>query len=162
MKKLFISITVLLAIFFPYKLMSRQQNPIKVGYCQTMSKYIALIESEHKKFLYESASEVLKALNNKEIDIALIGRKARPEEINNDIKSLQVFNDATTLIKEINNNTEPILIPWKEIDYNKQELVVLTYKNGEKIENHRSPFIYSLNTLESSLINQLILKIKGS
>ncbi len=63
-----------------------QDERLKLGYCPTMNDDAVLIEAmnpEVELIEYRSASEVLAHLNSKDIDFALIGRKAKTDELDN-------------------------------------------------------------------------------
>ena len=64
----------------------QQDERLKLGYCPTMNDDAELIKAmnpEVELIEYRSASEVLAHLNSKDIDLALIGRKAKTDELNN-------------------------------------------------------------------------------
>lgn len=62
----------------------KAQNPqLVVGYCPTMSIYASQLDAESYKFvLLPSSAAVLEKLSNQEIDLALIGRRAKSFEKN--------------------------------------------------------------------------------
>ncbi len=66
----------------------QDEQKIKLGYCQTMeSEAIELAkDNDYELVKHGSASEVLFALSNEEIDKGLIGRKAKLNEISKNIK----------------------------------------------------------------------------
>ncbi|MEX0920789.1 MAG: hypothetical protein WDZ62_00820 [Candidatus Pacearchaeota archaeon] len=72
---------------------------IKLGYCPTMQEDTEiLVEKENYKLIrFNSASEVLLALNNGEIDKGLIGRKAKGFELSKDIKET-ILESGYTLV----------------------------------------------------------------
>ena len=96
---LFLIIKPLLTTYFIYEDNSEKRLEIKLGYCPTMyenAKQIA--ESNNYKLIgFDSASEVLSALKNKQINKALIGRKAYSYEINSEIKE-NVLESGFTLV----------------------------------------------------------------
>ncbi len=63
---------------------TKENETVIIGYCPTMSGYANLIASQNKNvdiLEFGSASIVMSKLNSKEVDIALIGRKARIDEL---------------------------------------------------------------------------------
>jgi hypothetical protein len=74
---------------------------LTVGYCPTM-KTEALNYASDNNYLsveYDSANNVLYALNKNEINFALIGRKAKSSEINSNIQE-KVLKSGLTLINK--------------------------------------------------------------
>lgn len=74
-------------------------NKTKIGYCPTMhERAISLSEKNNYEAVpFSSASEVLYALKNKGLDKALIGRKAKTNEITENTKE-KVLESGYTLV----------------------------------------------------------------
>ncbi len=75
---------------------------IKLGYCPTMQEDAEkLSEKENYQLIkFGSASEVLNALNNNQINKALIGRKAKNYEISKEIKETTLKSGHTLVFKQ--------------------------------------------------------------
>jgi hypothetical protein len=158
----------------------------RLGYCPIMKTELNKLNiSELELFEFNNSQEVLKALQNKKIDIAVIGRKARREEITEQIRYLQLRPEDVTLVslryaqmtlenleninihtwlntdelgllfsnlnviayetsKEASSNglNEAVLINWRDVDYEKHELLVALDNGGNKLEYFRSPHVY--------------------
>ncbi len=115
----------------------QNEQKIKLGYCPTMKeKAISLSEKENYKLIrLGSASEVLSALNNHQIDKALIGRKAKKYEISKDVKET-ILESGYTLVS---NNKK--FIDYSQLPY----LEIYTYLSEDIAENlisHNSKIIY--------------------
>jgi hypothetical protein len=144
----------------PLLIMSLRLNSaeIKIGYCPTMLSYVAALQSEELVDLvaYDSSQEALQSLQSRKVDLIVIGRKAKSQEITNNIFSRQIDLTATTLVKTINKNeNEAFLILWQDLDYENVELIVITDELGNKLAEHRSPFLYYSNQLDLSQVEKI-------
>ncbi len=75
------------------------ESQVQVAYCPTMQPIVDKLNStkEVKFNLVGSAQEALQLLRLNKVDTAIIGRKARPQEIQNSTQKLQADSTATTL-----------------------------------------------------------------
>lgn len=140
------------------------ETKIKVGYCPTMLPYVAELQSDGlvKLIAYDSSQEALQGLQNKKVDLVVIGRKAKNQEIITNVSFNQLDERATTLVKTISQNeNETYLIPWRELDYGRVELVVVTDELGNKLAEHRTPFLYYLNHLDSRKVEKVSTLLQG-
>jgi cytochrome c-type biogenesis protein len=139
-----------------------QTTSPKLGYCPTMAPYANHLKTQLPVTLIEfSTSEaVLKNLNQDVVDLALIGRKAKPNEDTSGLQSVQIDLSATTLVKDKKSNSSPYLIPWVKIDYQSVDLVVITDNNGRKDPAYRSPFIYGSRNIDPAALAQTVDLIK--
>ncbi len=67
-----------------FLLNTKENETLRLGYCPTMEKYANSIDSQNKNvdlLKFGDASTVMSKLNSKQIDVALIGRKAREDEL---------------------------------------------------------------------------------
>jgi hypothetical protein len=117
-----------------------------VGYCPTMKNDAFEFKNENKNSIlveYQNASDVLTALNNKKIDLAIIGRKAKKSEINSNIKEemkkssfILVFNKKV-LIQT--NDLNQLTIHTHHLDFPKEyfslDKVVINSNLDETISN---------------------------
>lgn len=74
--------------------------PVMIGYCPTMRPYVELLLQSHDALIiiqYDSAAQVMQALNSGIIHGAIIGRVAREDEINEGISLIRLA-DGYTLI----------------------------------------------------------------
>lgn len=130
-----------------------------------MLPYISALCSEPsaKIVSYESGQEALQALQDTQVELVVIGRKAKSQEISSKILSTQLDENATTLVKSINSDEkEEYVLPWKDLDYEKVELVVLTDELGNKVAEHRTPFLYYSNQLDENQLEEILTQIKES
>ena len=88
---------IILAILGPIMVGKVTKQTIKLGYCPTMFEEAQKISIEEGCVLtkYNSASQVLSALRNNQIQKGLIGRKTYSNEINSDIKEQVIESDFT-------------------------------------------------------------------
>lgn len=72
-----------------------------VGYCPTMENYALILKEDNNYSIkkYDSAKEVLVALNKKEVYFGLIGRIAKEYEINEHIDYLTIKSGYTLISK---------------------------------------------------------------
>ncbi len=100
---------------------------IKLGFCPTMAHYAEIIEKEVKGIeiiTYPGAAIVMRALLNKMIDVALIGREAYSDEINANILKRRLKNGYTLVYRE------KVAIPEEKLN----EVPVKTYLYKEIVE----------------------------
>jgi hypothetical protein len=162
-KFLIILFLLIFAIIGFHLIFQNQRVSIKVGYCPTMKPYIDQLEKVHpvKASLYPSSQEVLAGLARQEINLALVGRKARPEEITKGTAGLYPNDQASTLVRDLDADlSTAYLLPWKDVDYSKVDLVVITDSAGNKDIAYRSPFLYFPNNLDQNLVEQIALTIQ--
>lgn len=148
-----------------FGLMAKMNKKIIVGYCPTMVQYASHLGKTKNIQLteYQSSQDALESLANSKIGLVIIGRKARPEEMDISSKYVQVFDQANTLVLfKGQDSTDPSIIDWEDVDYSRMELVVPTYEDGSKIEKYRTPFIYYNEHIDNYLISQFTKIIKGA
>lgn len=160
-KVLLPSILIVFLIVVGYSLVKPKK--IVIGYCPTMAVYTTNLQYSENITLvaYSSSQEALNKLASGQVDCVIIGRKARDQETTANV-SFQQFNEkATTLVKKINtDNGAAFLMPWQEVDCSQVELVILTDKQGHKLAEHRTPFLYYSDQLSENQIDQIADLIK--
>lgn len=79
-----------------------EPSPFLLGFCPTMKPYLPKVvqDKDFEIFVFESAGEALFALQNGWIDIVLIGRTARTEEINEGIVEKRLSSGYTLVSNE--------------------------------------------------------------
>lgn len=120
---------------------------IKLGYCPTMYEEALKMAEENNYKLREfgSASATLASLKNKQIDNALIGRKANQHEINSDINE-KVIDSGYTLVS---NKKE--FIDYSELS----ELEIYTYLSKD-ITKELIPENSNISYLEKDEVSEKI------
>lgn len=76
-------------------------NPLILGYCPTMQEQAIKLQASHQNIKivsFSSAEEVLRNLQSDKIAIALIGRKAKDNELSNAIYEKSIANPGLTLV----------------------------------------------------------------
>lgn len=150
------SIFILFLILVGYLLFKPKK--LVVGFCPTMVTYVADLQNKKNVSLvaYNSSQEALSHLANNKVDCVVIGRKARSHEMSDTVLFKQFDDTATTLVKSVNaDNSESFLLPWKEVDYSQVDLVVLSDEKGNKLAEHRTPFLYYSKKISSNHIEQI-------
>ncbi len=104
----------------------QNEQKIKIGYCPTMeSNALEIFDGNNYELIrFSSASEVLSVLNNNQIDMGLIGRKAKEGELSSDVKET-ILESGYTLVS---NNKE--FINYSQLS----GLEIYTYLPKEKVE----------------------------
>jgi len=104
-----------------------QEQKIKLGYCSTMQEEaISLSEKNNYQLIeFGSATQVLSALQNNQINKALIGRKAKGYEISKDT-SETILDSEYTLV-----SNKKSFIEYSSLS----DLDIYTYLPKEVIEN---------------------------
>ncbi len=104
---------------------SEQLETYKIGYCPTMEPHLQSLEQEKIESIpLDSSGQVLRQLNQGNIDAALIGRKARSNEYQGEGKILE---QGHTLV-----SSQGGVIPTDDLD----EITVNTYLDGEIQEEY--------------------------
>jgi hypothetical protein len=130
-----------------------QNQNTSLGYCPTMKTEAENYMLNNKNIEtkeFDSASSVLFALNNGEVDIALIGRKAELREINKNVKE-KVLQSGCTLVSNrkaivdyhyldnleihtyLHMDIAEALIPNSNVNYITKENINEHIKNGKVV-----------------------------
>ena len=142
------------------------EQKIKLGYCPTMQEDAKVLSEKENYDLirFGSASEVLFALNNNQIDKGLIGRKAKDYEISDNIKET-ILKSGYTLVTNQKSFLEYYNLPQYEIytylegDFNFPIKKISKEKVSEKIEEGKIVLI-SWDDWKDDF--ELIVVIKGN
>ena len=99
---------------------------VKLGYCPTMQEDATSLakEKNYELIKFDSASEVLSALKNNQIDKAIIGRKAEKNELNSNIKET-ILKSGYTIVSNKKGFIDYLGLPSIE---------VYTYLSNEIVE----------------------------
>lgn len=102
-KKIILSILFITTIFLTgcMNKHTKKEEILKVGFCPTMQEEALRLKRENKNIelvSFVSTNEVLENLKLNQIQAALIGRKAKISEIENDLNENRLKKDSHTLI----------------------------------------------------------------
>lgn len=159
---------VLLPLALASVLMAREPSDesgeaVRVGYCPTMASYVGWLEDVHsvKLLAYQSSEEVLEGMLKGDVEVAVIGRKAKEEEVNSSAGYFQLNNEATTLVRDgAGEKLDPFVMFWRDVDYEKVELVTPVHADGRKVEVYRTPFVYYVDETYSDKAEEFANLIK--
>lgn len=92
------------------------KEKMRLGYCPTMQEEAISLsqKKDYELVKLSSASEVLYALNNNQVDKGLIGRKAKLNEINSNIKET-TLKSGYTLVSKNKGFIESSQLPFLDI-----------------------------------------------
>jgi hypothetical protein len=137
------------------------EEKTKIGYCPTMYEEAKKIaeEKNYELVYFESAALVLNALNRKNIDLALIGRKAKKEEIKiPTITGAAIIEDKEKNEEKTSNQGYTLISKEKKmIDYSSLHLIEIhTYiskETAEKLFPKKTKIVY--HTEKEEAIKQI-------
>ena len=130
-----------------YFVASETKENIVLGYCPTMEEHALKMAEKNWEILeFQNSAIVLQNLNNNDIDIALIGRIARNNEVNENIFEVRL-REGFTLISSQRGFVEKSQLQNLRIHTNQPEEIVREYLPDSEI-------IY-YNSLEEALQNRL-------
>lgn len=113
------------------------KEKLTLGYCPTMSDYAKAIKSDNLDIIpFGSTFEILKNLRQEKIDIALVGRIAKENEIAPNYGEIQI-GEGLTLITDSKR-----LIDISEL----HKIKIATYLSEEKIEMYKDDFLEVIYT----------------
>ncbi len=98
--------------------LEKDKGPLKLGYCETFSKYAEELADKNNLDLklYNSSSFVLSALSKGKIDYAVIGRKAREYELHEGVIEKPLRDDlGYTLVSDYRDFIKYFELPNIEI-----------------------------------------------
>ncbi len=107
---------------------SSVNNILKLGYCPTMennANKIALSNKNIHLIKYSSTIDVLKDLNENKIDIGLVGRVAKSDELKKEFNELRLDKGFTLV------NSQKKIIPY----YQLKNIQIHTYLHKEEVQN---------------------------
>jgi hypothetical protein len=138
---------------------------VNVGYCPTMASYAGWLKEEYgvKLLAYQSSAEALEAISKGEVEVVVIGRKARKKEIVSlEAGYFQPDDGAVTAVKQSGGGaTDVVDILWRDVDYERVELVTPVYEDGRKVEIYRTPFVYYANETQRGVAEKFSNLIKS-
>lgn len=152
MKKLLI-IGLALATVFIWSQSPQTDTAPTLGYCPTVESYAeSIAESQNYDLVrYSSTSQVLNSLQNKEIDLGLVGRKKFPEERYTDLNE-KIIDSSYTLVSDRKHSLDYNNLAQLEIVATKETIAEtklpvsaeLIEKNKSKTVNNAAEGGYSI------------------